>query len=308
MGRVANNNMLHRVVLLCACLQLSAGERVAMKIVEEPSSYGWNNMWDQRHRPESNEPKLTMRVAPANFSGPQHLKKLRDECFKLDDNNYSYEVCHFSNITQQETSLRWNPYHGILGVYQEWEIVNNTFVAMQYREGDRCGTSYRRVRVVFACGEKNELTNASEPSTCHYQITFVTPYVCHPHSMLVYPTLNKEQQLAWDRLEGALYQEEITEKGYKKRLAKIFESAGYYLSLSMKRELAKKAKQEEKQKENEANGEFDSLAKCAEEYNKLKNEVEGLRTLLALGGHTGHTDHNSTSQSNSSTPSQIPAH
>ncbi|XP_064608327.1 N-acetylglucosamine-1-phosphotransferase subunit gamma-like [Liolophura sinensis] len=303
--------MLVLLILLCCFLQLSASEQIAMKIVEEPSSYGWNNMWDQRHRTEPNEPKLTMRVAPANFSGPQHLKKFWNECFKLDDNSYSYEVCHFSNITQQEKSLRWNPYHGILGVYQEWEIENNTFVAMLYREGDRCGTSYRRVRVVFACGEKNQLTNASEPSTCHYQITFVTPYVCHPHSMLVYPTLSKELQLAWDRLEGALYQEEVTEKGYKKKLAKIFESAGYYLSLSMKKELAKKAKEEEKQKENEAKGEFDNLAKCSEEYNKLKNEVEGLRTLLALRGHEGteHNDHNSTAKSNNSSPAaQIPTH
>ena len=32
-------------------------------------------------------------------------------------------------------------------VYQEWEIVNNTFVAMVMREGEKCGSNFRTVTV-----------------------------------------------------------------------------------------------------------------------------------------------------------------
>ena len=32
-------------------------------------------------------------------------------------------------------------------MYQEWEIINNTFVAMVMREGDKCGSQFRTVKV-----------------------------------------------------------------------------------------------------------------------------------------------------------------
>ena len=39
-----------------------------------------------------------------------------------------------------------------ISVYQEWEIVNNTFVAMVMREGDKCGSNFRTVRVGTCIG------------------------------------------------------------------------------------------------------------------------------------------------------------
>lgn len=32
-------------------------------------------------------------------------------------------------------------------VWQEWEIENNTFVAMVMREGDKCGSKHRTMKV-----------------------------------------------------------------------------------------------------------------------------------------------------------------
>ena len=32
-------------------------------------------------------------------------------------------------------------------VWQEWEIENNTFVAMVMREGDKCGSNQRTMKV-----------------------------------------------------------------------------------------------------------------------------------------------------------------
>lgn len=43
-------------------------------------------------------------------------------------------------------------------------------------------------------------------------MVFETPYVCHKHAMLVYPTLDTERQTEWDLLEGEIVRGEITKK------------------------------------------------------------------------------------------------
>lgn len=39
-------------------------------------------------------------------------------------------------------------------------------------------------QVELTCGKSNRLAHVSEPSTCVYALTFETPLVCHPHSLL----------------------------------------------------------------------------------------------------------------------------
>lgn len=68
------------------------------------------------------------------------------------------------------------------------------------------------LQVIFVCGDKHDIVNVTEPSTCNYHMRFISPYVCHRDSMLVYPTLSEELQGAWDELEGELYREELTQK------------------------------------------------------------------------------------------------
>ncbi|XP_048763496.2 N-acetylglucosamine-1-phosphotransferase subunit gamma-like [Ostrea edulis] len=255
-------------------------EMVSMKIVEEPSSYGLNNYNFASHSTE--DKRLKMRIQPSNFTGPAHLKRLYGRCFTKELNEYKYEFCPFFNVTQHEQSYRWNPFSGVLGVYQEWEIENNTFTAMNMREGEKCGNIHRTVKVIFSCGDKHDIVNVTEPSTCNYHMGFTSPYVCHRDSMLVYPTLREELQEAWDQLEGELYREEITQKGYDKQLRNIFEKAGFYIPQKEKKLLAEKAVKQEEAIEKEEKGEFDTLPKCTEEYKKLKKEIEGLRSLLAL--------------------------
>lgn len=88
----------------------------------------------------------------------------------------------------------------------------------------------------LTCGKSNRLAHVSEPSTCVYALTFETPLVCHPHSLLggclggrgggvggqrgsaqpvsigpsVYPTLPTFLQQRWDQLEQDLVDELIT--------------------------------------------------------------------------------------------------
>ena len=66
--------------------------------------------------------------------------------------------------------------------------------------------------MVFECGNKTEIGKVSEPSTCHYELKLLTPLVCHPHAMLVYPTLSEELRHEWNVIETRLKNEEITVK------------------------------------------------------------------------------------------------
>ncbi|XP_066292316.1 N-acetylglucosamine-1-phosphotransferase subunit gamma-like isoform X1 [Branchiostoma lanceolatum] len=245
--------------------------KISMRIVEEPSNYGYGNQVNSGVR------TLTPRVKASNVSGPAPLQQLAGRCYSKVLGNYKYKFCPFYNVTQYEQSLRWNPYSGILGVWQEWEIENNTFTSMVMPEGDDCGGSRRRqVKVYFRCGNKNQVMNVTEPTTCNYMLEFKTPLVCHPHVMLVYPTLSEDLQLQWDQVEQELYEEQITQKGYKKRLRRIFEAAGYQLSQKKQEELKAAVSSQDKTKD----GDFTTLQQCNAEYKKLREEVETLKEQI----------------------------
>lgn len=84
-------------------------------------------------------------------------------------------------------------------------------------------------QVELTCGKSNRLAHVSEPHTCVYALTFETPLVCHPHSLLgghqgwpgalgcrgaqlslvslgssVYPTLPAALQHRWEQVEQDL--------------------------------------------------------------------------------------------------------
>uniref|UniRef100_A0A8C2XG61 N-acetylglucosamine-1-phosphate transferase subunit gamma n=1 Tax=Cyclopterus lumpus TaxID=8103 RepID=A0A8C2XG61_CYCLU len=219
-----------------------------MKIVEEPNTFGLNNpLLAQGSR-------LQPKVTPSPVAGPAHFHQLAGKCFSLTESTYKYEFCPFHNITQHEQSFRWNAYSGILGIWQEWEMANNTFTGMWMRDGDACGTRNRETKVIFVCSASSKLAQVSEPSTCVYSLSFETPLVCHPHSLLVYPTLNEKLQKEWDEAEQARYEGLITEQGYNNLLKDVFEDAGLLKSHKVK-----------KQPEVTADsGTHNSLQKCTE--------------------------------------------
>ncbi|XP_034639090.1 N-acetylglucosamine-1-phosphotransferase subunit gamma isoform X1 [Trachemys scripta elegans] len=245
----------------------SAGK---MKIVEEPNTFGLNNPF----LPQTN--RLLPKMAPSPTSGPAHLFRLAGKCFSFVESTYKYEFCPFHNVTQHEQTFRWNAYSGILGIWHEWEIYNNTFVGMWMREGDSCETKNRETKVLLICGKNNKLAHVSEPSTCVYSLTFETPLACHPHSLLVYPTLTEVLRRKWDEAEQSLYDELITEQGYKKLLKEIFEEAGL-LRATEEKEIEKKNKKLKSL-------EFETVEKCNKEYKKLSKEIKRLKDLLTQHG------------------------
>ncbi|XP_048407815.1 N-acetylglucosamine-1-phosphotransferase subunit gamma isoform X1 [Stegostoma tigrinum] len=242
---------------------VSAGK---MKIVDEPNTYGLNNPF------LSQVNRLQPKIDPAAISGPAHLHRLAGKCFSMTESVYKYEFCPFHNVTQHEQTFRWNAYSGILGIWQEWEIENNTFVGMWMKEGDSCGTKNRQTKVLLKCGPNHKLIHVSEPHTCIYWLSFETPLVCHPHSLLVYPNLKQELQNQWDQAEQSLYDGLITQQGYRKLLQEIFENAGYLKPTG--------TTQTQQGKEEQNQSREITLGRCNEERNKLSVEIQRLKDLL----------------------------
>ncbi|GAB1300709.1 N-acetylglucosamine-1-phosphotransferase subunit gamma [Apodemus speciosus] len=221
-----------------------------MKVVEEPNTFGLNNPFlPQANRLQpKREPSAVSGKREHCFGGsvgtflpdktqdskdllpspwPSHLFRLAGKCFSLVESTYKYEFCPFHNVTQHEQTFRWNAYSGVLGIWHEWEIINNTFKGMWMTDGDSCHSRSRQSKVELTCGKINRLAHVSEPSTCVYALTFETPLVCHPHSLLVYPALSEALQQRWDQVEQDLADELITPQGYDKLLRALFEDAGY---------------------------------------------------------------------------------
>ncbi|XP_037671386.1 N-acetylglucosamine-1-phosphotransferase subunit gamma isoform X3 [Choloepus didactylus] len=261
-----------------------------MKVVEEPNTFGLNNPF----LPQTS--RLQPKRAPSPFSGPAHLSRLAGDCFSLVESTYKYEFCPFHNVTQHEQTFRWNAYSGILGIWHEWEIANNTFRAMWMRDGDSCGSRSRQTKVELACGKSNRVARVSEPSTCVYALTFESPLVCQPHALLVYPTLPEALQLRWDRAEQQLADELITAQGYGKLLRALFEDAGYLVTPEANA-LA--------QQEGGPKGlVFETLEDCSKAHKDLTREVKRLEGLLALHGirHSQPTETSSSKQLGHQTP------
>ncbi|KAM4025189.1 N-acetylglucosamine-1-phosphotransferase subunit gamma isoform 1-T1 [Anomaloglossus baeobatrachus] len=254
-------------LLLCLGYDAAATK---MKIVEEPNTFGLNNPF------LSQTNKLQPRTEPSPVSGPPHLFRLAGKCFSFVESTYKYEFCPFHNVTQHEQTFRWNAYSGILGIWQEWEIENNTFSGMWMRSGDSCGNMNRQTKVHLVCGRSNKLATVSEPSTCVYSMAFETPLVCHPHSLLVYPTLREEMRRQWDEAEQSLYDELITEQGYKKRLQEIFREAGY-----LKKAVENKSDVNPNQTRSQS---FDSLEQCSQDHAELSEEIKRLQGILERHG------------------------
>lgn len=248
------------VVLLLWLLTVNVAyteDVVQMKIVDEVSNYGWNAL----SGPDSSRSKLKPKVEAQTFRGPEHLKVLLGKCYTYLEEDYKYEFCPFKNVTQHERSMRWNPYSGILGIWKDWDISNNSFVSMNFDNGDSCGDSSRQVKVFLACGLMNNITSVEEPERCHYKLNFATPLACHEDSLLVYPVLNASLQIEWDKISQSFHDKYITFKGYKRLTQLLFVKAGFVLASTAK------LKKSEPQS-------FISLDTCNSEYAKLFHQLQ----------------------------------
>ncbi|XP_078347967.1 N-acetylglucosamine-1-phosphotransferase subunit gamma-like [Oculina patagonica] len=274
-------------------VQVTRNEKV--KIVEEPAVYrsGMNNYY-QPSGSLQNVNKLVARVKPSPVSGPPHLHVLAGKCFSLTNNGYKYEFCPFHNVTQKEQTVRWNAFAGILGVWKEWLIVNNTFEGMLFANGDMCpGEKPRQTKVLLRCGDHNKVMSVVEPNICHYELRFETPLACPIDAFLVYPVLSPKGQKEWEQIEEALYREELTTQGYNKFRRALFQKENL-----IPRDRTEKQNQKDEKKDTDAvegaltshvgdsNEEksptFSSKEECFKAYNVILAEAQRLRKLLNM--------------------------
>ena len=80
----------------------------------------------------------------------------------------------------------------------------------EQKSGAQCECVIAKVYLV--CGNRTEIIDVTEPQTCQYVVQLSTPLVCHPDSMLVFPTLSDALQDAWDQLEGLNTQNIFTQQ------------------------------------------------------------------------------------------------
>jgi len=65
-------------------------------------------------------------------------------------------------------------------VWDSYELTDGNFSHMTFTDGDGCsGGINRQAKVLFQCGAANSTVEPTEPSTCHYEIKFITPLACH---------------------------------------------------------------------------------------------------------------------------------
>ena len=113
---------------------------------------------------------------------PQRLATLKGRCFSVSQGTYNYEFCPFKNITQRDTRSTWNPFWGILGIWETFAASEDggeqEYVHGLYTDGTECGTRSRRATITFKCSTKHALGTIEEPATCTYVGVFECPEAC----------------------------------------------------------------------------------------------------------------------------------
>ena len=196
---------------------------------------------------------LTGHIVPANISEPSALSRLRGHCFAVREGSYEYRVCPFDNVTQCDIVASWSPFQGVLGVYTGMRVEGDRVISLLFHEGTSCGDIRRQTEVMLLCENENEvmkvikeqgpqaiaaakittpvlLRNPSEPSMCSYRLELATPLACLANASISHALrthANAEALLVdWEAADAALYDGEITQKGFEKRRQRVLARAG----------------------------------------------------------------------------------
>ncbi|RWS17185.1 N-acetylglucosamine-1-phosphotransferase subunit gamma-like protein [Dinothrombium tinctorium] len=233
---------------------------ISITIVKDTTKYGRLSQIDY-----TNTDFLIPKRKPTDFTGPNELNYLRGKCFHYSTQKYLFEFCPFDNVTQRETTVTWRAsFSAIIGLWSgNWIIVNNTFTAMIYTDGDNCGEKGRSVIAQIACGENDAVVDVKESVRCEYEINFETPIACLPQNLLVYPRLSPGLQKKWDLIETKLSVGLLTQKGYEQELNDLFIEAGLSSNISTKQKSVTPI--------------FNNMSQCIDAYTKLADELKRYR-------------------------------
>ena len=154
------------------------GDRIEFRIVEglpKPKHVGTTS-----HSSEPTKPTPSREPKTLDPDTPPSLMLLYGSCFSSQIGNYKYEICPFSNVTQLDTTASWNPFYGILGVWDRWEEGSEFKVGL-FTDGTKCGHTPRTVAVTFICAPNStdaSIAEVNEPETCKYTAELHAPQLC----------------------------------------------------------------------------------------------------------------------------------
>ncbi|KAG6897675.1 hypothetical protein C0992_012424 [Termitomyces sp. T32_za158] len=119
------------------------------------------------------------------FGRDGEWKKLDNHCMRIDQGDYTYELCLFQEAKQI-------PKNGgstfSLGRFDSWNPDENVkpgepeyYQKQVYKRGARCWNGpERNVILLLSCGTENALLSVAELEKCEYQFTATTPALCLP--------------------------------------------------------------------------------------------------------------------------------
>lgn len=107
-------------------------------------------------------------------------------------------------------------------------------------------------------------------------MTLESPLVCHAHSLLIYPTINKELRKEWDGQFTRLHHGWLTQKGYNKAVRNLLQRAGI---------LRKKPAMRLKTANQQTEPAFQSLTECERSNRELRAELGKLQSQDAHSSH-----------------------
>merc|ERR1719499_207931 len=98
---------------------------------------------------------------------------LSDQCFSVNVEKYTYEMCLFDKAAQKEGSRSTS-----LGKFKSIQHFDEQTV-IKFEGGQSCWKGPQRsLTVNVKCGAKNEVLSATEPSMCAYEMDFRSPTAC----------------------------------------------------------------------------------------------------------------------------------
>jgi len=121
---------------------------------------------------EKENEDLTNFVA-MDFGESAAFAALADQCFSVNVDKYTYEMCLFNKAAQKEGSRSTS-----LGSFKSIEHFDDKTV-IKFEGGQSCWKGPQRsLTVNVKCGSENKVLQATEPSMCAYEMDFRSPTAC----------------------------------------------------------------------------------------------------------------------------------
>jgi len=101
---------------------------------------------------------------------------VRDQCYDVKDGKFMYSLCMLKSLHQTDTE---NNGKVSLGNYKELAMNEDGTYQMLFENGQNCwNVGPRKASVKIICGAVNQLSDATEVSTCVYNFDLISPAAC----------------------------------------------------------------------------------------------------------------------------------